>query len=175
VIRLIRRYPNRRLYDTVESRYISLDDLKKLVLGGILFEVKDSKTHEDVTRSVLLQILLDQESQSTPLFSDVLLRNLICFYGSPLGMSMLTPFLERSLEFFQQHHQQWAHYLPQDQQNPNPNIWKEWQDNMSPWFKPAVAHPLDWNPWANWFSPFSASTETKEESEAKGADKKKSD
>jgi polyhydroxyalkanoate synthesis repressor PhaR len=155
VTRLIRRYPNRRLYDTVESRYISLDDLKKLVLAGIAFEVQDSKTHENVTRSVLLQILFDQESQSTPLFSDTLLRNFICFYSHPLGISMLAPFLENSLELFQQHYQHSIQHFPQEQFTPQ--AWQEWlQKHSSTWLKNSLPNPLAWNPWSTWLSNLSS-------------------
>jgi polyhydroxyalkanoate synthesis repressor PhaR len=130
--RIIRRYPNRRLYDTEQSRYVSLDDLKELVLKTISFEVRDSKTHENITRTVLLQILFDQESQSTPLFSDTLLRSFICFYSHPLGVSNIAPFLEKSLEAFHT----WTASAPTPvQASPLPS-------------------PTSWNPWLSWWENF---------------------
>lgn len=155
--RIIRRYPNRRLYDTEESRYVSLDDLKRLVLNATPFEVHDSKTNEDVTRSVLLQILFDQESQSTPLFSDTLLRSFICFYSHPMGASVIAPYLEKSLEVFQRSYQQWTQHLSPEQLTTQ--AWQQaWQQHLQPWLNPLTQStntpPPTWNPWATWWPTF---------------------
>lgn len=173
--RIIRRYPNRRLYDTEESRYVSLDDLKRLVLSATSFEVKDSKTHEDVTHAILLQILFDQESasaSSTPLFSEALLRSFICFYSHPMGATVMAPYLEKSLEAFQQGYMQWTQHLAPEQLTPQ-NWQKWWQHHMQSWLNPipssAANLPSTWNPWANWWSTFQPQQDTS--SSAEDADK----
>ena len=78
-IRTIKKYPNRRLYDTANSGYITLADVKQMVLEGIAFQVMDAKTGEDLTRSILLQIILDEESGGVPMFSSEMLSQMIRF------------------------------------------------------------------------------------------------
>lgn len=80
-IRLIKKYPNRRLYDTTSSTYITIGDVKNLVLSHEPFRIVDAKTGEDLTRSVLLQIILEEEACGQPLFSSELLAQIIRFYG----------------------------------------------------------------------------------------------
>jgi polyhydroxyalkanoate synthesis repressor PhaR len=80
--RTIKKYPNRRLYDTAMSGYITLAEVKQLVLDGVLFKVIDAKTNEDLTRSILLQIILEEDSAGTPMFSNDMLRQMIGFYES---------------------------------------------------------------------------------------------
>ncbi|MGH8634583.1 MAG: polyhydroxyalkanoate synthesis repressor PhaR, partial [Burkholderiales bacterium] len=80
--RIIKKYPNRRLYDTETSSYITLADVKKLVLEQAEFKVEDAKTREDLTRSILLQIILDEESAGAPMFSSDMLSQIIRFYGN---------------------------------------------------------------------------------------------
>jgi polyhydroxyalkanoate synthesis repressor PhaR len=80
-IRLIKKYPNRRLYDTQTSAYITLGDVKTLVMEQSSFQVVDAKSGEDLTRSILLQIILDEESGGVPMFSSQMLAQIIRFYG----------------------------------------------------------------------------------------------
>ncbi len=68
-LRVLKKYPNRRLYDTQTSSYITLADVKRMVLDGVDFEVHDAKTQEDLTRSILLQIILEEETGGVPMFS----------------------------------------------------------------------------------------------------------
>ena len=96
--RIIKRYSNRRLYDTITSRYITLDEIKELVLQQIKFKVVDNKTNEDLTTYVLLQIISEYENKQVPLFTTEILENIIRFYGNPLQKSM-SQFLEK---FFSQ-------------------------------------------------------------------------
>jgi len=98
-MRIIKKYPNRRLYDTEISKYITLDDVRKLVLEGVTFSVKDVKTEEDLTRSILLQIISEQEHDGEPLFSTESLTQLIRFYGNTY-QSVFTSYLEKSLTIF---------------------------------------------------------------------------
>ncbi|MDF1528350.1 MAG: polyhydroxyalkanoate synthesis repressor PhaR, partial [Sedimenticola sp.] len=78
--RIIKKYPNRRLYDTELSRYITLNDIRELVMKGSDFQVVDTNSNEDLTRSILLQIMLDEESGGEPLFSAKMLSQIIRFY-----------------------------------------------------------------------------------------------
>ena len=79
--RIIKKYPNRRLYDTETSSYITVTEVKQLVMTGTIFVVRDVKTHEDLTRSILLQIILEEEAGGAPMFTEAVLRNIIRFYG----------------------------------------------------------------------------------------------
>ncbi len=94
--RLIRKYANRRLYDAADSRHVTLDDLRRLVAGGQRIKVVDDKTGEDITRSILLQIIASQEQFGTPVLSLQLLEAIIRFYGHPI-QQMLTSYLEQSI------------------------------------------------------------------------------
>lgn len=80
-LRVIKKYPNRRLYDTRTSAYITLVDIRNLVLTQACFKVVDAKTGEDLTRSILLQIVVEEEANGAPLFSENLLLQLIRFCG----------------------------------------------------------------------------------------------
>jgi polyhydroxyalkanoate synthesis repressor PhaR len=97
--RTLKKYPNRRLYDTRTSGYITLADVKRMVLAGEDFEVRDAKTGDDLTRSILLQIILEEESGGVPMFSSDMLANLIRFYGHSMQGAMGS-MLERNLQAF---------------------------------------------------------------------------
>jgi polyhydroxyalkanoate synthesis repressor PhaR len=94
--RIIRKYANRRLYDATSSRHVTLDDIRKMVAAGDRVKVVDDKGGEDVTRSILLQIIAAQEQFGTPVLSTELLEATIRFYGSPM-QSMLTQYLEQTI------------------------------------------------------------------------------
>lgn len=99
-MRKIKKYPNRRLYDTSKSTYITLDDVKTLVLGLERFVVVDSKTEEDLTRSILLQIIMEQEGDDgESVMTNEVLMSLIRFYGQPLRGEM-SKYLESSVKVF---------------------------------------------------------------------------
>jgi polyhydroxyalkanoate synthesis repressor PhaR len=102
--RIIKKYPNRRLYDTAISRYITLEDVKQLALDCEKFRVVDARTKEDITRSILLQIISEQEEQCSPIFTTEVLAQIIRFYGDTL-QGMMGNYLEKSLQTFvdQQH------------------------------------------------------------------------
>jgi polyhydroxyalkanoate synthesis repressor PhaR len=103
--RIIKKYPNRRLYDTVESRYITLADVRRLVLEGIDFVVIDKKTADDITRPILLQVIAEQEHSGEPLMSRDFLSQVIRSYGSAVH-GMLGSYLEQSLKLFSSQQQQ---------------------------------------------------------------------
>ncbi len=97
--RVIKKYPNRRLYDTVESKYITLEDVRQLIVDGVDFCVSDQKTGEDITRSILLQIILELEDRGNPIFTTDMLSRIICFYGDTM-QNLVTEFLGRSISLF---------------------------------------------------------------------------
>jgi polyhydroxyalkanoate synthesis repressor PhaR len=94
--RVIKKYANRRLYDATASRHVTLDDLRKLIVGGEQVQVVDDKTGEDLTRATLLQIIAEQEQFATPVLSTELMETVIRFYGNPV-QEMLTRYLEQSV------------------------------------------------------------------------------
>ena len=100
-LRLIKKYPNRRLYDTKTSSYITLADVKQMVVKQEDFQVIDAKSGDDLTRQILLQIILEEESAGSPMFSSDLLSQMIRSYGSAMQGFMGT-YLEKNVEAFQQ-------------------------------------------------------------------------
>jgi polyhydroxyalkanoate synthesis repressor PhaR len=98
-LRLIKKYPNRRLYDTKTSSYITLADVKQMVLKQEEFQVVDAKSGEDLTRAILLQIILEEESGGLPMFSSDLLSQLIRFYGNAM-QGMMGTYLEKNIRAF---------------------------------------------------------------------------
>ena len=98
-IRIIKKYPNRRLYDTEISSYITIEDVRQLIVDGESFEVRDAKTGEDLTRQVLLQIIAEHEQDGQPMLSTQLLSQMIRFYGDSL-QGFMGNYLERSMQLF---------------------------------------------------------------------------
>lgn len=97
--RVLKKYPNRRLYDTRTSSYITLADVKAMVLASEAFEVHDAKTGEDLTRNILLQIILEEESGGVPMFTSQMLAQIIRFYGHAM-QGMMGSYLEKNLQTF---------------------------------------------------------------------------
>jgi polyhydroxyalkanoate synthesis repressor PhaR len=83
-MRIIKKYPNRRLYDTATSGYITLTDVRQMVVENTPFEVRDAKTNEELTRTILLQIILEEEAVGVPMFSNDMLSQMIRFYGGAM-------------------------------------------------------------------------------------------
>ena len=98
-LRLIKKYPNRRLYDTATSSYITLADVKTLVLEQVQFKVLDAKTGDDLTRAILLQIILEEETAGAPMFSSDMLSQIIRFYGNAM-QGMMGSYLEKNIQTF---------------------------------------------------------------------------
>lgn len=139
--RVIKKYPNRRLYDTEISSYITIEDVRQLIIDGESFEVRDARTGEDLTRCVLLQIIAEHEQDGEPILSTELLSHIIRFYGDAL-QGFMGSYLERSVHLFLEQQQQ----LRQDVggapgQTPwtmlnqlterNLDVWKEYQQNLA--------------------------------------------
>ncbi len=102
-MRILRKYTNRRLYDTSRSCYVTLEDVKQLVLNGEVFQVQDSKTGNDLTRNILLQIISEQEAEGHgTLLTNQVLQQLIRFYGDSM-QGMMSQYLEQSIAAFLEH------------------------------------------------------------------------
>ena len=139
--RIIKKYPNRRLHDTTESKYVTLNDVRELVLGGVAFCVIDKKSGEDITRSILLQIIIEQEEGGEPMFSTDVLEQLIGFYGDSV-QGPAGDFLQRSLNLFQEQQQRFQDQVSGAMQsNPvsatfadvaqrNMDLWQQMQNNF---------------------------------------------
>ncbi|UCG73045.1 MAG: polyhydroxyalkanoate synthesis repressor PhaR [Chromatiales bacterium] len=104
--RTIKKYANRRLYDTTASQHVTLHDIRELVAQGEDIAVVDDTSGEDITRNVLLQILAEQEQGGQPILSTQMLMQIIRFYGNPM-QGLMTQFLDQSLASFTQQQQQW--------------------------------------------------------------------
>ena len=146
--RVIKKYPNRRLYDTEISSYITLEDVRQLVLQQVSFCVRDAKSKDDITRSILLQIILEREEDGEPIFSEQVLEQIIRFYGDSL-QGLITTYLERSMKLFvdQQSHlrEQMGTVMTgdplgfmRDLAEQNLSIWQEMQESF---FRAAVPPP----------------------------------
>jgi polyhydroxyalkanoate synthesis repressor PhaR len=97
VLRIIKKYPNRRLYDTETSTYITLTDVKELVMSKASFVVRDAKSGDDLTRSILLQIILEEEAGGAPMFTEQVLASIIRFYGQAM-QGYMGPYLEKNIQ-----------------------------------------------------------------------------
>ena len=139
-IRIIKKYPNRRLYDTEISSYITIEDVRQLIVDGESFEVRDAKSGEDLTRQVLLQIIAEHEQDGQPMLSTQLLSQLIRFYGDSL-QGFMGNYLERSMQVFLEQQQQFRQQMggligqtPWTMLNQlterNMELWKDFQKNL---------------------------------------------
>lgn len=110
--RLIKKYPNRRLYDTEASKYVTLEDIRRLVVDGVNIRLEDAKTGEDLTRGILMQIILEQEAQGRPLFSNEFLTQVIRSYGHAT-QGFLAAYLEESMAVFLRQQELWQKQMSQ--------------------------------------------------------------
>jgi polyhydroxyalkanoate synthesis repressor PhaR len=138
--RVIKKYPNRRLYDTEISKYITLDNVRQLVMDSIDFAVKDVKTNEDLTRGILLQIIAEQEHDGEPFFSASALSQIIRFYGDSM-QGVAGDFITKSLELFVDQQKQLQDAVTTDpltaMNEMADNNLKMWQDMQESFFKAA--------------------------------------
>ena len=129
--RLIRKYANRRLYDAHDSRHVTLDDLRKLIAGGQRIKVVDDKSGDDITRSILLQIIASQEQFGTPVLSLQLLEAIIRFYGNPIQQMLMQAEMAKALE---------TPMAPiAEMARQNMEMWAKMQASMLSAFTPTVA------------------------------------
>jgi polyhydroxyalkanoate synthesis repressor PhaR len=143
--RVIKKYPNRRLYDTEKSAYITLTEIKDLVLAHTSFVVQDAKTNEDLTRSILLQIILEEEGGGEPIFSSDMLAHMIRCYGSAMQGVMGT-FLERGIHSVidvQQKLQESARSLYGNSASINPEMWSQFFKAQGPFMQGLMGNYLE--------------------------------
>lgn len=144
--RLIKKYPNRRLYDTKTSAYITLSDVRDLVLGTENFKVVDAKTGEDLTRNILLQIILEEETAGVPLFTTDLLSQMIRFYGHAM-QGMLGKYLEtniKSFTDFQKKLQEQSHSLYGDNSaQMQSDMWSQFMNFQGPAMQTMMSTYMD--------------------------------
>ena len=131
--RVLKKYPNRRLYDTQTSSYITLADVKKMVLDAQDFEVRDAKSGDDLTRSILLQIILEEESAGAPMFSTESLTQIIRFYGHAM-QGVMGSYLEQNLHTFTDLQARFAEQSKglYDPKNFTPEMWTQFISGQAP-------------------------------------------
>jgi len=133
-VRKIKKYPNRRLYDTANSGYITLADVKLMVLDNIDFQVVDAKSGEDLTRAILLQIILDEEGGGVPMFSSEMLSQMIRFYGTA-QQTIMGQYMEQNVKAFlaiQKKLQDQAKQVYGDKMMITPDLWKQFMQMQAP-------------------------------------------
>jgi polyhydroxyalkanoate synthesis repressor PhaR len=144
--RLIKKYPNRRLYDTRTSAYITLSDVKQLVLDNEEFKVVDAKSDEDLTRSILLQIILEEEAGGSPLFSAQMLSQIIRFYGDAM-QGMVGAYLEKTMQAFLEiqgkFHEQSKTFYEGKGLPANPELWTQFMQVQAPMVQGMMSHYID--------------------------------
>lgn len=125
--RVIKKYPNRRLYDTTTSSYITLSEVKELVMKSEPFDVLDAKTGENLTRSILLQIILDAEASGSPMFTAPVLESLIRFYGHAM-QGFLGGYLEKNIQTLIETQSRFA----EQTKGFTPEMWKQYTAMQPP-------------------------------------------
>ena len=144
-IRLIKKYPNRRLYDTRTSTYITLADVKQLVLDTEPFRVADAKTSEDLTRSILLQIILEEEAGGAPLFTSSMLAQIIRFYGHAM-QGMMGAYLEKTMQSFveiQDKLQDQSKSIYDPAAMPSAEVWAQFMAMQAPMMQTMLGNYID--------------------------------
>ena len=126
-VRVIKKYPNRRLYDTETSAYITLAEVRRLVMSSTHFVVRDAKTNEDLTRSILLQIILEEEAGGAPMFTEAVLSNIIRFYGDAM-QSFMGAYLEKNVQSFMDLQLK----MTEQSKGLNPEAWAQLMNAKSP-------------------------------------------
>ncbi|HOB95914.1 MAG TPA: polyhydroxyalkanoate synthesis repressor PhaR [Aquabacterium sp.] len=142
--RVLKKYPNRRLYDTRTSSYITLADVKQMVLDGETFEVRDAKTAEEITRSILLQIILEEETGGVPMFSTQMLAQVIRFYGHAM-QGMMGSYLEKNLQTFVDLQSRFAEQSKglYDPKSFTPEMWSQFMTGQAPLMQGLMGNYLE--------------------------------
>ena len=137
-VRVLKKYPNRRLYDTQLSSYITLADVKAMVLSAEHFEVRDAKTGEDLTRSILLQIILEEETGGVPIFSAPMLSQLFRFYGHAM-QGMMGSYLEKNIQTFTEIQSR----LGEPAKGFSPELWAQFMNGQAPLMQGVMGNYLE--------------------------------
>ena len=152
--RVIKKYPNRRLYDTAESNYVTLNDVRQLVVDGVSFCVIDKKSGKDITRTILLQIIVEQEEDGEPMFTSDVLEQLIGFYGNSM-QTVAGDFIRNNLRLFQEQQERFQAQISDTlQHNPvssafqevtrrNMKLWQQMQDSFFKGFQTTTPDKKD--------------------------------
>jgi polyhydroxyalkanoate synthesis repressor PhaR len=143
--RTIRKYPNRRLYDVANDGYITLADVKQLVLKNVAFEVVDAKSGADITRPILLQIILEEESGATPMFSAEMLAEIVRFHGAA-QQTMVGAYMEENVNTLlgiQRKLQQPTRPAQGDTVRLTPDLWRQWMQLQAPAMQAMLANFLE--------------------------------
>ena len=142
--RILKKYPNRRLYDTHTSSYITLADVKEMVLEAQDFEVRDAKSGEDITRSILLQIILEEETGGVPMFSTQMLGQIIRFYGHAM-QGMMGSYLEKNLTTFVEMQARMAEQARglYDPKAFTPEMWAQFMSGQAPMMQGLMGNYLE--------------------------------
>ncbi len=136
--RVIKKYPNRRLYDTSTSTYVTLIEVKQLVMDGESVAVRDAKSGEDLTRSILLQIILEEEAGGAPMFSEAALANIIRFYGHAM-QGFMGAYLEKNVQMFTEIQSK----LAEQTQGLTPEMWAQFMNLQSPMMKGLMGNYME--------------------------------
>ena len=135
VQRVIKKYPNRRLYDTNTSSYITLSEVKQLVMERVPFVVRDAKSNEDLTRSILLQIILEEEAGGAPMFTEAVLANIIRFYGQAM-QGVMGSWIEKNIQSFTDLQAK----LAEQSGSLTPEMWTQFMSVQSPLMQGMMGH-----------------------------------
>jgi polyhydroxyalkanoate synthesis repressor PhaR len=150
--RLIKKYANRRLYDAAQSRHITIDDIRNMVIAGVRVKVIEDKSNEDITRLVLLQVIADQEQFGRPILSTSLLESMIRFYGNSM-QGLFSSYLEKSVETFIRQQELMQAKPLAELTRQNLELWARMQETLlaafAPPRDPAREPPSKANPKAN--------------------------
>ncbi len=143
--RTIRKYPNRRLYDVANDGYITLADVKQLVLKNVDFEVVDARSGADITRSILLQIILEEESGATPMFSAEMLAQIVRFHGAA-QQTMVGAYMEENVNTLldiQRKLQEPTRRSGGDAVRLTPELWRQWMQLQAPAMQAMLSNFLE--------------------------------
>ena len=136
--RIIKKYPNRRLYDTDTSTYITLAEVKQLVMDSEHFVVLDAKTSEDLTRSILLQIILEEEASGSPMFTPEVLASIIRFYGHAM-QGFMGGYLEKNIQTLMEAQTR----LGEHSGSLTPEMWSQFMGLQSPVIQGLIGKNLE--------------------------------
>ena len=136
--RVIKKYPNRRLYDTSTSTYITLMEVKELVMAGESVVVRDAKSGEDLTRSILLQIILEEEAGGAPMFTEAVLANIIRFYGHAM-QGFMGSYLEKNIQAFTD----MQNKMSEQAKGFTPEMWTQFMSPQSPVYKGMMGNYME--------------------------------
>ena len=136
--RVIKKYPNRWLYDTSTSTYVTLAEVKQLVMNGESVAVRDAKSGEDLTRSILLQIILEEEAGGSPMFTEAMLSNIIRFYGHAM-QGFMGSYLEKNSQSFMEIQAK----LADQSQGLTPEMWSQFLTMQSPLMQGVIGNYLE--------------------------------